>query len=97
MLKALTISALVVGLSSAAMAAPVHKHRATNFKAEAIQADVGNIDHSKDAILPDGTINTDPSVIGPGRSDDYISRLQCATTPNAMVSAYTYSSSLGCP
>ncbi|MBB3456870.1 hypothetical protein FHT86_005181 [Rhizobium sp. BK313] len=99
LLKTLAISALVIGVSSAAMAGPANKHRTTNFDAQAIQADIGNIDHSKDAILPDGTINMDPSVVGPGRKDDFISRLQCDARPNTMESrSNTYNLPLsGCP
>jgi hypothetical protein len=99
LLKTLAISALVIGVSSAAMAGPAHKHRTTTFDAQAIQTDVGTVDHSKDAILPDGTINMDPSVVGPGRNDDFISRLQCDSRPNTMESrSNTYNSPLsGCP
>ena len=99
LLKTLAISALIIGMSSAAMAGPANKHRTTNFDAQAIQADVGTVDHSKDAILPDGTINMDPSVVGPGRNDDFISRLQCDARPNTMESrSNTYNLPLsGCP
>ncbi|HEY0121487.1 MAG TPA: hypothetical protein VGC14_06970 [Rhizobium sp.] len=100
LLKTLAISALVIGMSSAAMAAPVHKHHAKSPKVEAVQADAGNIDHSKDAILPDGTINTDPSVTGPIRAGDSISRLQCAAAPNAVgarSSTFTAGSASLCP
>lgn len=84
LLKTLAISALVIGMSSAAMAAPVHKHHPKPLKVETLQTDVGNVDHSKDAILPDGRINTDPSVTGPIRAGDSISRLQCAAAPNSV-------------
>ena len=100
LLKTLAISALVVGVSSAAMAGPAHKHRTTNFDAQEIQTDIGNVDHSKDAILPDGTINTDPSVTGPIRAGDSITRLQCAAAPNSVgvrSSTYAAGSSSLCP
>ncbi|MBB6485429.1 hypothetical protein [Rhizobium lusitanum] len=90
LLKTLAISALVIGMSSAAMAEQVHKHRHKNLKVETIQTDVGNVDHSKDAILPDGRINTDPSVTGPIRAGDSMSRLQCAAAPNAVGVRSTY-------
>ena len=91
LLKALTISALVIGMSSAAIAEPVHKHRARSLNVDTIQTDVGNFDHSKDAILPDGTINTDPSVTGPIRAGDAMTRLQCAAAPNSVgVRSNTY-------
>ncbi|MBB5573862.1 MULTISPECIES: hypothetical protein [Rhizobium] len=90
LLKALTISALIVGASSVALAGPAHKHRTTTFDAQAIQTDFGVVDHSKDAILPDGTINTDPSVTGPIRAGDAITRLQCAAAPNAVGVSNTY-------
>lgn len=100
LLKVFAISALVIGMSSGAMAEPVHKHRTKTPKVEAVQADVGNIDHSKDAILPDGTINTDPSVTGPIRAGDSISRLQCAAAPNsvgARASTFSAGSASLCP
>ena len=84
LLKTLTISAVVIGMSSAAMAEQVHKHHPKRINVEAVQTDVGNVDHSKDAILPDGTINTDPSVTGPIRAGDTMSRLQCAAAPNSV-------------
>ncbi|NTJ63027.1 hypothetical protein G6M50_15860 [Agrobacterium rhizogenes] len=84
LLRTLAISALVLGVSSAAMAEQVHKHHPKRVNVEAFQTDVGNVDHSKDAILPDGTINTDPSVTGPIRAGDSMSRLQCAAAPNAV-------------
>ncbi|MQB45691.1 hypothetical protein [Rhizobium sp. ICMP 5592] len=100
LLKTLAISALVIGMSSTAWAEPVHKHHPKRLKVDAVQADVGNIDHSKDAILPDGTINTDPSVTGPIRAGDSISRLQCAAAPNsvgARSNSYTAGSASLCP
>lgn len=100
LLKTLAISALVIGMSGVAMAAPVHKHHPRNLKVEALQTDVGNVDHSKDAILPDGRINTDPSVTGPIRAGDTISRLQCAAAPNsvgARASAFSSGSASLCP
>lgn len=100
LLKTLAISALVIGMSSVAMAAPVHKHHPKTPKVEALQTDVGNVDHSKDAILPDGTINTDPSVTGPIRAGDTMSRLQCAAAPNsvgARASAFSAGSASLCP
>lgn len=100
LLKTLVISALVVGMSSAAMAATIHKHHTTHFKAHQIRADVGNFGHSKDAILPNGVINTDPSVTGPIHSGDYFSRLQCDVTPNTNEGpSNTYDAALpsGCP
>jgi len=84
LLKTLAISVLVIGMSSAAMAEQVHKHHPKRVNVEAVQTDVGNVDHSKDAILPDGTINTDPSVTGPIRAGDTMSRLQCAAAPNSV-------------
>jgi hypothetical protein len=84
LLKTLAISAVVIGMSSAAMAEQVHKHHPKRINVEAVQTDVGNVDHSKDAILPDGTINTDPSVTGPIRAGDTMSRLQCAAAPNSV-------------
>jgi hypothetical protein len=100
LLRTLAISALVVGMSSAAMAEQVHKHHPKRVNVEAFQADVGSVDHSKDAILPDGTINTDPSVTGPIRAGDSISRLQCAAAPNsvgARSSTYSAGSASLCP
>ncbi len=100
LLKTLAISALVLGMSSAAMAEQAHKHHPKRVNVEAFQADVGNVDHSKDAILPDGTINTDPSVTGPIRAGDSISRLQCAAAPNsvgARSSTYSAGSASLCP
>ncbi|MDL2404187.1 hypothetical protein PY650_00645 [Rhizobium calliandrae] len=91
LLKALTISAIVVGVStSAALAGSAHKHRTATFDAQAMQTDAGFVDHSKDAILPDGTINTDPSVTGPIRAGDAITRLQCAAAPNSVGVSNTY-------
>ncbi|MGG6896216.1 hypothetical protein [Rhizobium sp. BR 315] len=92
LLKTLAISALVIGMSSAAaMAEQAHKHHPKRVNVQAFQADVGNVDHSKDAILPDGTINTDPSVTGPIRAGDSMSRLQCAAAPNSVgVRSNTY-------
>ncbi|MBM7048791.1 MULTISPECIES: hypothetical protein [Rhizobium] len=84
LLKTLAISALVIGMSSGAMAEQVHKHHPKTLKVETLQTDVGGVDHSKDAILPDGTINTDPSVTGPIRAGDTMSRLQCAAAPNSV-------------
>ncbi|MEF0940320.1 hypothetical protein [Rhizobium sp. BR 362] len=89
-LKTLAISALIVGMSGAAMAEQVHKHHPKRVTVEAFQPDVVFVDHSKDAILPDGTINTDPSVTGPIRAGDAISRLQCAAAPNAVGVSNTY-------
>ncbi|NTF43741.1 hypothetical protein A6U86_25730 [Rhizobium sp. AC27/96] len=100
LLKTLAISALVIGMSSGAMAEQVHKHHPKRVKVEAVQTDVGNVDHSKDAILPDGTINTDPSVTGPIRAGDTMSRLQCAAAPNsvgARASAFSAGSASLCP
>ncbi|AYG67784.1 hypothetical protein FBZ98_105330 [Rhizobium sp. ERR 922] len=100
LLRTLAISALVLGMSSAAMAEQAHKHHPKRVNVEAFQADVGNVDHSKDAILPDGTINTDPSVTGPIRAGDSISRLQCAAAPNsvgARSSTYSAGSASLCP
>jgi len=90
LLKTLAISALIVGMSSVAMAEQVHKHHQKRVTVEAFQADVGTVDHSKDAILPDGTINTDPSVTGPIRAGDAITRLQCAAAPNSVGVSNTY-------
>jgi len=100
LLRTLAISALVLGMSSAAMAEQAHKHHPKRVNVEAFQADVGSVDHSKDAILPDGTINTDPSVTGPIRAGDSISRLQCAAAPNsvgARSSTYSAGSASLCP
>ncbi|MDK4713382.1 hypothetical protein [Rhizobium sp. CNPSo 4039] len=100
LLRTLAITALIVGMSSAAMAEQVHKHHPKRVNVEAFQADVGSVDHSKDAILPDGTINTDPSVTGPIRAGDSISRLQCAAAPNsvgARSSTYSAGSASLCP
>ena len=75
-------------------------HHPKRVNVEAFQADVGSVDHSKDAILPDGTINTDPSVTGPIRAGDSISRLQCAAAPNsvgARSSTYSAGSASLCP
>ena len=92
LLKTLAISVLVVGMSSAAMAASAHKHQAAPPKLSEVPTSADYVDHSKDAILPDGTINTDPSVTGPIRAGDSISRLQCAASPNAVGIQNTYAS-----
>ncbi|TXI12087.1 MAG: hypothetical protein E6Q76_01525 [Rhizobium sp.] len=84
LLRTLVISALVVGMSGAAMAEQVHKHHPKRVNVEAFQPDNTYADHSKDAILPDGTINTDPSVTGPIRAGDSVTRLQCAAAPNSV-------------
>ncbi|MBN8952812.1 MULTISPECIES: hypothetical protein [unclassified Rhizobium] len=103
LLRTLAISALVVAMSSAAMAEQVHKHhpkRVNRVNVEALQTDIGSVDHSKDAILPNGVINTDPSVTGPIRAGDTISRLQCAAAPNsvgARASAFSAGSASLCP
>ncbi|MFK0164732.1 hypothetical protein [Rhizobium sp. NPDC090279] len=100
LLRTLAISALVIGMSSAAMAEQVHKHHPKRVNVEALQTDIGNVDHSKDAILPNGVINTDPSVTGPIRAGDTISRLQCAAAPNsvgARASAFSAGSASLCP
>ncbi|NLR99294.1 hypothetical protein HGP17_20935 [Rhizobium sp. P38BS-XIX] len=84
LLRTLAISALIVGMSSAAMAEQAHKHHPKRVNVEAFQPDTSYVDHSKDAILPDGTINTDPSVTGPIRAGDSVTRLQCAAAPNSV-------------
>src|SRR5262252_7838599 len=86
-LKTLALcAALAIGISGAAMAKDLHKPRTANtFQGDNIEASIGDgQDHSKDAILPDGTINTDPSVVGPIRAGDTASRLQCAAAPNSV-------------
>lgn len=100
LLKTLAISALVIAMSGAAMAEPVQKHHPKRLNVDTIQTDIGNVDHSKDAILPDGTINTDPSVTGPIRAGDSISRLQCAAAPASVgvrSNTYTAGSASLCP
>ncbi|MDE1990996.1 MAG: hypothetical protein KGI75_00760 [Rhizobiaceae bacterium] len=93
LLKTLAVSVLIVGMSTAAMAASAHKHHAqAPLKVDDVQTSADYVDHSKDAILPDGTINTDPSVTGPIRAGDSISRLQCAASPNAVGIQNTYAS-----
>ncbi|MBB4567974.1 hypothetical protein [Rhizobium leucaenae] len=100
LLKTFAISALVVGMSGAAMAEQVHKHHPKRVDVETFQTDIGNVDHSKDAILPDGTINTDPSVTGPIRAGDAMTRLQCAAAPNSVgvrSNTFTAGSASLCP
>lgn len=100
LLRTLAISALAICISSAAFAEGGHKRHTPEFKDSSVRAAIGgNVDHSKDAILPDGTINMDPSVVGSGRSGDFISRLQCDALPNTNeMRTNTYNVPLsGCP
>jgi hypothetical protein len=103
LLKSLAISAaLVIGVSGAAMAQQMHKrHQADTFGGQNIDQSIADgQDHSKDAILPDGTINTDPSVTGPIRAGDTASRLQCAAAPNSVgtrTNTFTAGSASQCP
>jgi hypothetical protein len=85
-LKTIAISALALGTATAAMAQTTHKtHTTEMFKGPRVQSVIGSgQDHSKDAILPDGTINVDPSVTGSiNRTTSFSQpRLQCDSSPN---------------
>jgi hypothetical protein len=88
--KALAIAALTIGMATTAMAAGTHKtHSVDTFKGARINSAVNeNRDTSKDAILPDGTINVDPSVTGsvsPNAEDSSnrsAIRIMCDSSPN---------------
>jgi hypothetical protein len=88
LLKTLAISTLAIGMATGAMAQTSHTTRSTNmFKGDRVQSVIGSgTDHSKDAILPDGTINVDPTVTGStsndGSSNFSQPRLQCNASPN---------------
>ncbi len=90
LLRTLAISALAIGMTTAAMAQTSHHTTRTTdmFKGPRVQSVIGSgTDHSKDAILPDGTINVDPAVTGSvttgGATTSFSQpRLQCDSSPN---------------
>jgi hypothetical protein len=88
-LRAFAVSALAIAVATAAMAGGSHRHSANTFKgARFNSATVQNRDTSKDAILPDGTINVDPTVTGSvspyaeSSSNRSGIRLMCDSSPN---------------
>jgi hypothetical protein len=88
-LRAFAVSALAIGMATAAMAEGSHKHSANTFKGARINSAIGqNRDTSKDAILPDGTINVDPTVTGSvspnaeSNSNRSGIRILCDSSPN---------------
>lgn len=101
-LKIIAISAIVVGSATAAMAQTTHKtHTTEMFKGSRVQSVIGSgEDHSKDAILPDGTINVDPSVTGSinGTTSFSQPRLQCDSSPNTSeMRTNTFDAASNCP
>jgi hypothetical protein len=88
-IRALAISALAIGLATTAMAQNSRHgtHTTEMFKGPRVQSVIGSgTNHSKDAILPDGTINVDPTVtgsVGPNSTTSFSQpRLQCDSSPN---------------
>jgi hypothetical protein len=89
-LRAFAVSALAIGMATAAMAQGSHtSHSANTFKGARINSAITqNRDTSKDAILPDGTINVDPTVTGSvspnaeSNSNRSGIRILCDSSPN---------------
>jgi hypothetical protein len=88
-LRAFAVSALAIGMATAAMAQGSHKHSTNTFKSARINSTIVQTrDTSKDAILPDGTINVDPTVTGSvspyaeSNSNRSAIRIMCDSSPN---------------
>ncbi|PZM11487.1 hypothetical protein [Rhizobium tubonense] len=89
-LRAFAVSALAIGMATTAMAEGSHAtHSVNTFKGGRINSAINqNRDTSKDAILPDGTINVDPTVTGSvspsaeGNSNRGAVRIICDSSPN---------------
>lgn len=88
LMRTLTITAFAAALATGAMAQG-GTHSSEMFKGPRIHAAIQDgTDHSKDAILPDGTINVDPTVTGSvtpssdGTTSFSQPRMQCDSSPN---------------
>jgi hypothetical protein len=103
LLRVFAIAALVFGMATTAMAGGAHTtHSVNTFKGPRIKSAImQGRDTSKDAILPDGTINVDPTVTGsvsPSAVDSSnwtAHRILCDSSPNtAEMTSNTYDSAL---
>ena len=99
-IRFLAISALAV--VAATGAAAQGSHNQDMFKGPRLHQAFGGGDHSKDAILPDGTINVDPTVTGSVNDTNVFSqpRLQCDSSPNTVgnrSNTYNLGTISGCP
>jgi hypothetical protein len=90
-MRTLAVSAFAIGIATTAFAQNSHKptHTTEMFKGARIHSAINDgVDHSKDAILPDGTINLDPTVTGSltssndGTTSSSQPRMTCDSSPN---------------
>jgi hypothetical protein len=105
-LRTLAVSALIMGVATTVVAQNTHKtHTTEMFKGSRVQSVIGSgTDHSKDAILPDGTINLDPMVTGSltnsndGTTSSSQPRMLCDSGPNTVgLRTSTFDMSMPCP
>jgi hypothetical protein len=81
-LKVLAASTLVVGMATGVMAEPLTLHVSPKGP-RVVTVYSAMIDHSKDAILADGTINLDQTVTGSTNRTPI--RIQCDSNPSTSV------------
>jgi hypothetical protein len=106
-LRTLAVSALAIGAATTVVAQSSHKttHTTEMFKGSRVQSVIGSgTDHSKDAILPDGTINLDPMVTGSltnsndGTTSSSQPRMLCDSSPATTgMRSSTFDMSMPCP
>lgn len=81
-LKILAVSTIALGMASAAVAEPLSVN-VTPKAPRIITVYTSVIDHSKDAILPNGVINVDQAFTGSTNRSP--SRIQCDSSPTTSV------------
>jgi hypothetical protein len=103
-LRVLAVSALAIGMAASAAAQNTRTSHTTDmFKGPRLQQAFGGAQQpSKDAILPNGNINVDPSVTGSIGGEKIFAqpRLQCDASPNTTgtrSNTYDLGTISGCP
>lgn len=99
--RSVAISAILIGIASVA-AAQNDTRTSEMFKGPRLHQAFSGTEHSKDAILPNGNINLDPSITSSiGDTNSFSQpRLQCDSSPNTVgvrSNTYNLGSVSGCP
>jgi len=99
--RSVAISAILIGMASLATAQN-DTHTSEMFKGPRLHQAFSGGDHSKDAILPNGNINLDPSITSSISDTSVFSqpRLQCDSSPNTVgvrTNTYNMGATSGCP